>query len=677
MTALPASMRSIERLAALALGACTILALCNLPTEELPARWILCWTVPAALFGLVFPHTRYLWQRALFAVALQSGAIWAALALGDPLSRPAALACTILPPMAFVVVRRQDADAALGLFLSFCVLLVGVILDGVDLGIIAGYGFAACLCLRCEAHQAARYATLSSRNADAPQAGARNLLATGVLLTFPCLLAAFAIDRTLSVLPSPTRSDTTAHRSDTNPSNRRSTGLGDSFVLDGGQGVLSNLTGEQLVRATMSNGSAVPRGMYLRSSSFAAPGLDRWQPGTMQFRSVKDFELHLRPPTAQVRISRLEIERYQGARGFTFLPPGTCDLLGLERTLVDFARESLQPGEKARAELYETAFQDLPLPGQGIALDSRASGLGLLGLPTDFDRAPFENLLEQWQARGSPAQIAERIAAGLGQLCRYDRQEPTGPYAHALQNFLFSPQDRHGYCMHFASAAALMLRLRGIPCRIGVGLYGGDVDREDPAARIFGSQHAHAWVEIPFEGLGFVVFDPTPAVERGARMQSNLVNAAEPELAPQREEDGSSLVANLITFLTQPWLLALLLAVAIAVRLRPQGARQEHLMPTPAPARNARRLLGRILRALDLVGLPRRRGQTLELYSQELVTRQCLAADLRDAFRAYQEVRFGGRPFDEAREQQMLRGLSAATNLPVPPTTTFGNEPKP
>lgn len=667
MSALPASMRSIERLAAVALGACTVLALCNLPTEELPARWILCWTVPAAMFGLLFGYTRQLWQRALLAVALQGGAIWAALALGAPLSRPAALACTILPPMAFVVVRRQDADAALGLFLSFCVLLVGVILDGVDVAIIAGYGLAACLCLRCEAHQQARYATLSSRTTGAPQPGARALLTTGLLLTIPCLLVAFAIDRTLSVLPSPTRGGPTVSPTEAQSSTRRSTGLGDSFVLDGGRGLLANLTGEQLVRATMANGSPVPRGMYLRSNCFAVPGLDRWQPGKMDFRSVKNFELHLRAPTPLARVQRIELERYQGARNFTFAPPGTCDLLGLERTFVDFSREALQPAEPVRAELYEAAYQDLSLPGQEIAIDGRAASLGLLGLPNNLDRRPFENLLDEWQVGGSTAQIAERIAAGLGQLCRYDRQEPTGPFPHALQNFLFAASDRHGYCMHFASAAALMLRMRGIPCRIGVGLYGGDVDRQDPAARIFGSQHAHAWVEIPFEGLGFVVFDPTPAVERGARMQSTLVNSAEPELAPQHDEADSDLLANLLAFATQPWLLALLLAVAIAVRLRPQGGPREQVLPTPAPARNARRLLGRILRALDQVGLPRRRGQTLELFSQDLAARQCLAAELRDAFAAYQEVRFGGRPFDDAREQQMLRGLSAATSLPTTP----------
>ena len=57
-----------------------------------------------------------------------------------------------------------------------------------------------------------------------------------------------------------------------------------------------------------------------------------------------------------------------------------------------------------------------------------------------------------------------------------------------------------------------MLRMLSVPCRIGVGLYGGvPTDRAD--TRSYGSQHAHAWVEIPLQGRGWVIFDPTPPAE--------------------------------------------------------------------------------------------------------------------------------------------------------------------
>lgn len=64
-----------------------------------------------------------------------------------------------------------------------------------------------------------------------------------------------------------------------------------------------------------------------------------------------------------------------------------------------------------------------------------------------------------------------------------------------------------GYCQHFASAMALMLRQLGIPARIAVGFAGGDWD--DPnGIVIVRRRHAHSWVEVHFEGVGWVPFDP-------------------------------------------------------------------------------------------------------------------------------------------------------------------------
>ncbi|MBL8752348.1 MAG: transglutaminase domain-containing protein, partial [Planctomycetes bacterium] len=128
----------------------------------------------------------------------------------------------------------------------------------------------------------------------------------------------------------------------------------------------------------------------------------------------------------------------------------------------------------------------------------------------------------------------ERIEAGLQQHCRYDRREPSGPFANALENFLFATTDRHGYCMHFASAAAMLLRLRGIPCRIAVGVHGGEPEPTEPGTRRYTSEHAHAWVEVPFAGRGFEVFDPTPAAERGHRAPAATLGAASaPEPRPE------------------------------------------------------------------------------------------------------------------------------------------------
>ncbi|GAA3214207.1 DUF3488 and transglutaminase-like domain-containing protein [Microbacterium terregens] len=71
---------------------------------------------------------------------------------------------------------------------------------------------------------------------------------------------------------------------------------------------------------------------------------------------------------------------------------------------------------------------------------------------------------------------------------------------------------REGYCIHFASAFALMARTLGMPSRIVVGYLPGAatsdaVERE--TLYTVSSAQLHAWPEVLFEGIGWVPFEPT------------------------------------------------------------------------------------------------------------------------------------------------------------------------
>lgn len=78
---------------------------------------------------------------------------------------------------------------------------------------------------------------------------------------------------------------------------------------------------------------------------------------------------------------------------------------------------------------------------------------------------------------------------------------------------------KSGYCIHFASAMAVMARLEGIPSRIAVGYApgrstGATVSVPGQGALIeyeVDSRDAHAWPELYFQGLGWVAFEPTPS----------------------------------------------------------------------------------------------------------------------------------------------------------------------
>ena len=104
---------------------------------------------------------------------------------------------------------------------------------------------------------------------------------------------------------------------------------------------------------------------------------------------------------------------------------------------------------------------------------------------------------------------------------RYSERPPSRDVP--LAAFLF--EDRVGYCQQFSGAMALLLRMAGIPVRVAAGFSPGSYNRDTGEYRVR-DLDAHSWVEVYFEGIGWVPFDPTPtaaparvAVERLRRHQ--------------------------------------------------------------------------------------------------------------------------------------------------------------
>ncbi|GAB2595857.1 transglutaminaseTgpA domain-containing protein [Pseudactinotalea suaedae] len=111
------------------------------------------------------------------------------------------------------------------------------------------------------------------------------------------------------------------------------------------------------------------------------------------------------------------------------------------------------------------------------------------------------------------------------------------PYAQllALQNYLRDPSrftystsiaapetpdavwdflnDRHGYCVQFATTMIVMARTLGLPARLAVGFLPGEAGAEGTV--VVDAHDAHAWPQVLFEGVGWVRFEPTPGVQAG------------------------------------------------------------------------------------------------------------------------------------------------------------------
>ncbi len=104
---------------------------------------------------------------------------------------------------------------------------------------------------------------------------------------------------------------------------------------------------------------------------------------------------------------------------------------------------------------------------------------------------------------------------------------PPGLGRNASDEFLFDT--RRGFCEHFATSFATLMRAGGIPARAVAGYQGGE---RNP----FGSHYilrqsdAHAWTEVWLDGRGWVRIDPT-AIVAPERIESGLLDAlAETEI---------------------------------------------------------------------------------------------------------------------------------------------------
>ncbi|MGY1679458.1 transglutaminaseTgpA domain-containing protein [Geodermatophilus sp. SYSU D01176] len=67
---------------------------------------------------------------------------------------------------------------------------------------------------------------------------------------------------------------------------------------------------------------------------------------------------------------------------------------------------------------------------------------------------------------------------------------------------------RQGYCEQYAGAMAALVRAAGVPARVVLGYTPGTAQPD--GSRLVTSDDAHAWVEVYFDDLGWVPYDPTP-----------------------------------------------------------------------------------------------------------------------------------------------------------------------
>jgi hypothetical protein len=91
-----------------------------------------------------------------------------------------------------------------------------------------------------------------------------------------------------------------------------------------------------------------------------------------------------------------------------------------------------------------------------------------------------------------------------------DYDVPDTPPAHDTVNYFLFDLKR-GYFDYHASAMVVMLRILGIPARLGVGFVVDERDYQpDEEAYVVRDRNTYAWAEVYFPGQGWVTFNPSP-----------------------------------------------------------------------------------------------------------------------------------------------------------------------
>ncbi len=191
------------------------------------------------------------------------------------------------------------------------------------------------------------------------------------------------------------------------------------------------------------------------------------------------------------------------------LPPGA--ILSPELALV--AREAVRQRQRYRVEsatAYRFNTEESP--------ETRQRNLELPTTGNPRARA----LAARWRAEGGSD--GEVLARALDLFARggfvYTLQPPLlGP--DGVDDFLFST--RRGFCEHYASAFAFLMRAAGVPARVVGGYLGGEANPVDDYW-VVRQADAHAWTEIWQPGRGWVRVDPTAAAAP-ARIESGLTGA--------------------------------------------------------------------------------------------------------------------------------------------------------
>lgn len=131
-------------------------------------------------------------------------------------------------------------------------------------------------------------------------------------------------------------------------------------------------------------------------------------------------------------------------------------------------------------------------------------------LPMGFNNKSIEYAQDTFQRLDNNHQrFIEHVLHLFREEAFYYTLKPGQYGKNSVDEFLFGR--RKGFCAHYASAMAVLLRSVGIPTRVVIGYHGGEINPLG-GHLVIHQYEAHAWVEAWVSGQGWVRYDPTAMV---------------------------------------------------------------------------------------------------------------------------------------------------------------------
>ena len=264
---------------------------------------------------------------------------------------------------------------------------------------------------------------------------------------------------------------------------------------------------------------------------------------------------------------------------------------------------------------------------------------------------------------------------------------PPPPGVDPVESFLLG--ERAGHCELFASAAVLLLRVRGVPARYVTGFRGGEWNAVGGYVAVR-DDRAHAWAEAFVPDVGWLRVDATPPgapLPRAGRLsevmdaldylwnrwvvgydlgrQLELARRAGRHLAAPASPTSSS---RIVSIGVAAGVLAALTLVARRLRRRRAGAPHDAQTTVRGSTFTAprlgeidrlyRRTLGRLAR----VGWPRHHNETPHEYARRVGASGLIADDdFRRLTERYTAARFGGHDADDKTVAELAAKLAIRT----------------